>query len=100
VDLVEVLVVVDEDSRRYLQIELPGDLGDEIQRQRRIFPTGPHDGRILVLFESSPRNVYRLLDFVLDAWVVFRRFVFAFGVIDVDVCRELFLICHAVITYN
>jgi len=36
VDLVEVLVVVDEDRRRYLEIESVGDLLDEVQRERRV----------------------------------------------------------------
>jgi len=43
-DVVEVLEVVDEDGGRLLVAELLGDLVDEVQRQRGVFPARPHHG--------------------------------------------------------
>ena len=64
-DVVEVLEVVDEDGGRLLVAVLLGNLVDEVQRQRRVFATCPHDRGIVVLFEAASGDLNRLLDFVL-----------------------------------
>jgi len=64
-DVVEVLKVIDEHRSRLLVAVLLGNLVDEVQRQRRVFATCPHDRGIVVLFEAASGDLNRLLDFVL-----------------------------------
>jgi hypothetical protein len=83
------LIVVDEHRRREVVAVLLGDLLDEVQRQRRVLPAGPHDRWGVVLLEAGPDDLDRRLDFVLQFGVVRRGLALAVGVRYVDVLREL-----------
>ncbi len=97
-DLVEVLVVVDEDRRRLVVSVLLGDLIDEVQRERRVLAAGPHDGGVLVLFETCLCDFDCLLDFVRQPRVIGWIFALAVGVIDVEILWEV--CCHSTMTSN
>jgi hypothetical protein len=95
-----VLIVVDEDDRWDFEVVALGDFFDEVERERRVLAAGPHDDRVLVLFEAGLGDLDRLLDLVFDRRVVFRILALAVGVIDVEVLGELGCLGHRVMRYN